>query len=206
MQVSSILLHTPTDSRFAIAAMSTTPQTMSPAKAPHTPDRNGVDQSMMVEPPTQIQIDQSPPQDETVRLHTDAQDSRRQQIHEDQVPEHQYRAQTPETQKRQSAVTTSPGHLADFDWENFEARYREALEEADANERQMLEKFEHLVKYFNVWASAASSHDNERAVKRLQTRQRYVRLEERSLQQKKQHLTEVVNAFQSALALLSTSS
>ncbi|KAI0146092.1 hypothetical protein GGR57DRAFT_479473 [Xylariaceae sp. FL1272] len=187
--------------------MSTTPQTMSPVKAPQTPDRTGVDQSMIVEGPTQIE--HSPAEDETIRLHTDAQDSRRQQTHEGQVPEHHYRAQTPETQKRQRdkpAVTTSPGHLADFDWDDFEARYQQALEEADANERQMLEEFERLVKYFNVWASAASSHDNERAVKRLQTRQRYVRLEEQSLQQKKQHLTEVVNAFQSALALLSTSS
>jgi hypothetical protein len=46
-------------------------------------------------------------------------------------------------------------------------------------------------------------HDNERGIKRLQTRERYVKIAEQSLVQKKKHLTEVVRAFQSALALLS---
>jgi uncharacterized protein YeaO (DUF488 family) len=41
---------------------------------------------------------------------------------------------------------TSPGHLAPFDWEDFEDRYEKALQEADENERQMLEDFELLVK------------------------------------------------------------
>lgn len=74
--------------------------------------------------------------------------------------------------------------------------------------------------YFRAWASAASVHDNERAVKRLQTRQRFVNLSEEKMAQKQQHckflpslasfcfswLTipdeEVVKAFESALALL----
>ncbi|KAL2256657.1 hypothetical protein VTK26DRAFT_1346 [Humicola hyalothermophila] len=100
---------------------------------------------------------------------------------------------------------STPGHLAPFDWDEFEARYEEALADADRNEQELLKEFEELVKFFNVWASAASVHDTERGIKRLQTRERYVKIAEQSLSQKKKHLTEVVRAFQSALALLSQS-
>ncbi|OIW24099.1 hypothetical protein CONLIGDRAFT_125620 [Coniochaeta ligniaria NRRL 30616] len=98
---------------------------------------------------------------------------------------------------------STPGHLAPFDWDEFEGRYEQALAEANNQEKELLEEFDRLVKYFNVWASAASVHDNERGAKRLQTRERYVKIAEQSLVQKKKHLTEVVRAFQSALALLS---
>ncbi|KAK4237044.1 hypothetical protein C8A03DRAFT_35039 [Achaetomium macrosporum] len=100
---------------------------------------------------------------------------------------------------------STPGHLAPFDWDEFEARYEEALADANRNEQELLKEFEELVKFFNVWASAASVRDTERGVKRLQTRERYVKIAEQSLSQKKKHLTEVVRAFQSALALLSQS-
>ncbi|KAK4101629.1 hypothetical protein N658DRAFT_425204 [Parathielavia hyrcaniae] len=100
---------------------------------------------------------------------------------------------------------STPGHLAPFDWDEFEARYEEALADADRQEQELLKEFEDLVKFFNVWASAASVHDTERGVKRLQTRERYVKIAEQSLSQKKKHLSEVVRAFQSALALLSQS-
>ncbi|KAK8016373.1 hypothetical protein PG993_014562 [Apiospora rasikravindrae] len=116
---------------------------------------------------------------------------------------------TPEpTQRRSQRVSvqpspSTPGRIAPFDWDDFEARYQKALSEADEKEKAILEEFDQLVKYFNVWASASSSHDNERAVKRLQTRTRFVHLSEQKLNQKKEHLSEVVKAFQSALALLS---
>ncbi|KAK0656549.1 hypothetical protein B0T16DRAFT_452107 [Cercophora newfieldiana] len=100
---------------------------------------------------------------------------------------------------------STPGHLAPFNWEEFEERFEEALTKANNDEKALLDEFEELIKYFNVWASAASVHDSERAVKRLQTRERYVKIAEQSLLQKKKHLTEVVRAFQSALALLSQS-
>ncbi|KAI1191887.1 hypothetical protein F5B17DRAFT_381374 [Nemania serpens] len=195
--------------------MATTPRSSSPAQIPHTPERTVMDQSMMVEPPSQMEPSSQTPQDATVRLNP--------QTSPDDSPSHaqtmreapdgaqsrgyqqrQRRAQTPETQKRRSdkSEMTSPGHLAPFDWEDFEDRYEKALQEADEKEKQMLEEFAQLVKYFNVWASASSTHDNERATKRLQTRERYVSLSEQSLSQKKQHLAEVVKAFQSALALL----
>ncbi|KAI1426790.1 hypothetical protein F5Y12DRAFT_741222 [Xylaria sp. FL1777] len=197
--------------------MATTPRSSSPAQMPHTPERAVIDQSMMVEPPSQMEQTALTPQDTTVRLnHQTALDSSpHTQVLRSEEPvnggqprgyqQYHRRAQTPETQKRRSdrSEMTSPGHLAPFDWDDFKDRYEKALQEADDKERQMLEEFGQLVKYFNVWASASSTHDNERAVKRLQTRERYVSLSEQSLSQKKQHLAEVVKAFQSALALLS---
>jgi hypothetical protein len=82
---------------------------------------------------------------------------------------------------------STPGHLVPFDWDDFEARYEEALANADKEEQELLKEFEDLVKFFNVWASAASVHDSERGVKRLQTRERYVKIAEQSLSQKKKH-------------------
>ncbi|KAI0435073.1 hypothetical protein F5Y09DRAFT_353988 [Xylaria sp. FL1042] len=197
--------------------MSTTPRSSSPAQMPRTPERAMMDQSMMVEPSSQIEDTVQSPQDTTVRLNPQAAlDSppRTQALKGEEIAngahprayqQHYRRAQTPETQKRRSdrSEMTSPGHLAPFDWEDFRDRYEQALQEADDKEKEMLEEFGQLVKYFNVWASASSTHDNERAAKRLQTRERYVSLSEQSLSQKKQHLAEVVKAFQSALALLS---
>ncbi|KAJ3580302.1 hypothetical protein NPX13_g263 [Xylaria arbuscula] len=195
--------------------MSATPRSLSPSQAPRTPERTMMDQSMMVEPPSQIEDDAETPQDTTVRLNPqmasesppptqvkNGEEAPNGIYHRDYQQRHR-RAQTPETQKRRSdrSELTSPGHLAPFDWEDFKDRYERALQEADEKEKQMLDEFGQL--YFNVWASAASNHDNERAAKRLQTRERYVALSEQSLSQKKQHLAEVVKAFQSALALLS---
>ncbi|KAI1392824.1 uncharacterized protein F4822DRAFT_392328 [Hypoxylon trugodes] len=203
--------------------MSTTPRDQSPAKA----SQNGVapDQSMMVELPTQLgdqtELAEPPEEDVTVRLHSQTQSQPQPQSpSRAQIPriehgqhttllrhlERQRQTRTPEPQKRRSnrSEMQSPGHLAAFDWDDFHERYTKALEEADAQEKQLLEEFDTLIKYFNVWASASSAHDNERAVKRLQTRERHVQLSEQTLAQKKQHLSEVVRAFQSALALLST--
>ncbi|KAJ8127156.1 hypothetical protein O1611_g6479 [Lasiodiplodia mahajangana] len=197
--------------------MATTPRSSSPTKMPHTPERATMDQSMMVEPPSEMEQFAETLQDTTVRLNPQPQPdspSRPQILRIEEASngghprahlQRHRRAQTPEAQKRRSdrSEMTSPGHLAPFDWEDFEDRYQKALQEADEKEKQMLEEFAQLVKYFNVWASASSAHDNERAAKRLQTRERYVNLSEQSLSQKKQHLAEVVKAFQSALALLS---
>ncbi|POR38041.1 Uncharacterized protein TPAR_01769 [Tolypocladium paradoxum] len=139
-------------------------------------------------------------------------------IHEDEMPaegdaalsDHKKRPQTdmrtPEPQVDQqsadSDTPSTPGHLAPFDWDEFEARYEKALREADDHEREILKEAEGLSKYFQAWASAASAHDDERAVKRLRTRQRFVNLSEEKAAQKQQHYEEVVRAFESALALL----
>lgn len=78
------------------------------------------------------------------------------------------------------------------------------------------------MQYFQVWATAASAHDDERALKRLRTRQRFVNIAEEKMAQKQAHCEyrcptmsrfnllklmgrlddEVMRAFESALALL----
>ncbi|UKZ65376.1 uncharacterized protein TrAtP1_006570 [Trichoderma atroviride] len=104
--------------------------------------------------------------------------------------------------ERQADAKPPPAVLGPFDWDDFEARYEKALMDADEQEREILKEAESLAKYFQVWSSAASAHDDERAVKRLQTRQRFVNISEEKMAQKQQHYEEVVRAFESALALL----
>jgi uncharacterized protein YeaO (DUF488 family) len=82
---------------------------------------------------------------------------------------------------------STPGLLAPFDWEDFEQRYAKALQEADAQHDQVLKELERLGKYVAVWGAASSAHDNERAVKRLQTRQRFVALSEERVAQNQKH-------------------
>lgn len=69
-----------------------------------------------------------------------------------------------------SATPGSPiGNLTSFDWEDLEARFEKALAGANEREQGLMDEFEKLIKYFNVWASTASAHDNERAAKRCGT-------------------------------------
>ncbi|KAL6904735.1 hypothetical protein GGI43DRAFT_288700 [Trichoderma evansii] len=105
-------------------------------------------------------------------------------------------------QQNGNLTPNPPAVLGPFDWDDFEARYEKALMDADEQEREILKEAGDLAKYFQVWSSAASAHDDERAVKRLQTRQRFVNISEEKMAQKQQHYEEVVRAFESALALL----
>lgn len=41
---------------------------------------------------------------------------------------------------------STPGHLAPFDWDEFEGRYEQALAEANNQEKELLEEFDRLVK------------------------------------------------------------
>jgi hypothetical protein len=45
---------------------------------------------------------------------------------------------------------STPGHLAPFDWDEFESRYEEALSDADREEQELLKEFEDLVKVSRV--------------------------------------------------------
>ncbi|XWW95485.1 hypothetical protein V2A60_003444 [Cordyceps javanica] len=117
-------------------------------------------------------------------------------------------SQSSETSRHQLPDPPSPEALEElhaFDWEDFESRYEAALQKASEEEAEILKEAESLSKYFRAWATAASSHDDVRAVKRLQTRQRFVNLSEEKLSQKQKHYVEVVRAFESALALLKSS-
>lgn len=60
----------------------------------------------------------------------------------------------------------SGGSLSSFDWDELEARFEKAIADANQDEGALMEEFAALVKYFNIWAATASTHDNERAAKR----------------------------------------
>ncbi|RKF60049.1 hypothetical protein OnM2_054049 [Erysiphe neolycopersici] len=77
--------------------------------------------------------------------------------------------------------------LPDFDWDDFENRYTEGLQLLDKEETQVLDQFDQLMEMFFLWAQTGSTHETDRAVKRLKTRERYVQLSEASLEQKKAH-------------------
>ncbi|KUI70949.1 hypothetical protein VM1G_06015 [Cytospora mali] len=104
----------------------------------------------------------------------------------------------PSTPDTPGTVRTIPS----FDWDDLEARFEKALAGVNEHEQGLMAEFEALVKYFNIWASAASVHDNERAAKRLQTRTQFVQLKEADLEKKKQYYEQVMQAFQNAMRLL----
>lgn len=120
------------------------------------------------------------------------------------------RIQTPEPQRdgRDAPSNTAevpveiPDTPQDFDWDDFERRFEQALRDADENEKQILKEVETMSASFRAWASAASARDDERAAKRLQTRRRFVNMSEEKMEQKQRHYTQVVQAFENALALL----
>lgn len=72
-------------------------------------------------------------------------DSRRQSPSESKTPEPR-----PEQQSAGSDTPSTPGQLPPFDWEDFEARYEQALRDADQEEEAMLQNAEKL--------SGVSSH------------------------------------------------
>ncbi|CAN8101364.1 unnamed protein product [Discula destructiva] len=112
-------------------------------------------------------------------------------------------AHAPHLSREHTATPGSPGaHLNSFDWDDLEKRFERALADATEHEQALLAEFGDLVKYFNVWASTASAHDDERAAKRLQTRTHYVQIKETDLASKRQHYESVVQAFQNAMMLL----
>lgn len=117
--------------------------------------------------------------------------------------------------EEQSSSPGTPGHLTPFDWDDLDARFDKALADANAHEADLVAEFASLVKvgwteaascktglnhsadtgsqYFNIWASTASAHDNERATKRLQTRSHFVKLREADLDSKRQNCESAIH-------------
>ena len=148
---------------------STTPRSISPVKAPSTQEHGEGDVSMMVEPPTEFiddeELSDRPQEETTVRLLPQTfqpQPSSQppsQVVHPDQrqdapmanVLERRFQTRTPElqmrrTQKEVQPSPSTPGHTVPFDWDEFELRYQKALSEADENEKDLLDEFDHVVK------------------------------------------------------------
>ncbi|KAF8865325.1 hypothetical protein BDZ45DRAFT_668756 [Acephala macrosclerotiorum] len=102
----------------------------------------------------------------------------------------------------QQADEADLSDLTPFDWEDFRRRYTEEIMMINKDEEDLLDEFDKLVASFGWWAECAADRDNERASKRLCTRERFVRLAEESLDEKKRRYEQVVGAFKQALEML----
>jgi len=92
--------------------------------------------------------------------------------------------------------------VTSFDWQDFQTRYIDAISAANEKEDEIMLHFQRLSEYFAVWAMATSHYDEERALKRLKTREVYIQHAEHKLEEKKKHYLQVVEAFKKALELL----
>ncbi|KAI9728790.1 MAG: hypothetical protein M1834_007176 [Cirrosporium novae-zelandiae] len=63
----------------------------------------------------------------------------------------------------------SPEDIGDFDWDDLERRYENAMAERSEAEDKIFQEFNGLVQIFSAWAQTASVHDSERALKRYST-------------------------------------
>lgn len=111
-------------------------------------------ESPIIPSPQAVAIRRSPPKPINLRTMTAAQTTQpkpqgsRAQV---KTPEPRLSKERMNGQKEMGERSPStPGHLAPFDWDDFEARYEEALAEADGHEQELLKEFEELVKVSRV--------------------------------------------------------
>ncbi|CBF84804.1 hypothetical protein AN1411.2 [Aspergillus nidulans FGSC A4] len=92
--------------------------------------------------------------------------------------------------------------IKDFDWSQLESVYIQMMEQHEKSEEELRNHITRLLQTTVV-------HDESRAVKRLvvsfrrfRTQMHHVQNSEESLEKKRRHYMDVVNAFERALALL----
>ncbi|KAL2038819.1 hypothetical protein N7G274_008577 [Stereocaulon virgatum] len=92
--------------------------------------------------------------------------------------------------------------LEEYEWAELEAQFMKRMEAFKAVEDGIWEEWREWGEIFKAWASTISVHDEDRASKRLRTRIAFTQNSEEALEAKRQHYIKVVQAFESALALL----
>lgn len=92
--------------------------------------------------------------------------------------------------------------LESYDWPDLESQFARRMEAMRTVEEDIWEEWRSWGEIFGAWASTISVHDEERAGKRLRTRIAYTQGSEEGLESKRCHYIKVVQAFESALALL----
>ncbi|KAG2415739.1 hypothetical protein HFD88_006930 [Aspergillus terreus] len=76
------------------------------------------------------------------------------------------------------------------------------MQEHGKAEEEVKNQTSDLLKIFTAWSETTLVRDETRALKRFKTQMQHVQNSEESLEMKKRHYTNVVKAFESALALL----
>ncbi|CAI7637744.1 unnamed protein product [Penicillium glandicola] len=112
------------------------------------------------------------------------------------------------------ALTSAPIHdeiplvagltegLEDCNWEQLQGKYADAMEKHGRVEENLRVETAKLLEVFMAWSQTTVSQDENRALKRFKTQMQHVQNSEVNVENKKKHYTEVVKAFQNALALL----
>ncbi|KAJ5752371.1 hypothetical protein N7520_009288 [Penicillium odoratum] len=92
--------------------------------------------------------------------------------------------------------------LDQCDWNQLQEKYTDAMDKHSRVEEDLRAQTTKLLGAFTAWSKTAVLQDEQRALKRFKTQMQHVHNSEVNVENKKQHYTEVVKAFQSALALL----
>ncbi|KAL8650585.1 MAG: hypothetical protein Q9210_003733 [Variospora velana] len=107
-----------------------------------------------------------------------------------------------ETAATEGTVIDPKEPLEPYGWDDLEERFLKKMEECQVREGEIEKEFREWIDVFQAWASTTREHEEERAHKRLRTRMAWVQNSEQGLEEKRRHYIKVVQAFESALALL----
>ncbi|KAF7911161.1 uncharacterized protein EAF01_002669 [Botrytis porri] len=163
----------------------------------------GVSPSLQFTPSIQAPTTQSPISSPLKRSHVLQHHNHADGIGEDDVvmaPQVEPEAGSDETMISLD-TSNSKRDIPPKNWSEFEHRYATAIQEMTDNEDRLIDDFQNLSDAFAIWAETGAERDNGRAWKRLKTRERYVQIQEKSLEDKKLHYIKVVEAFKQALQL-----
>ncbi|KAK5022062.1 hypothetical protein LTS07_010478 [Exophiala sideris] len=92
--------------------------------------------------------------------------------------------------------------LSSIDWDELETRYNNEIQPKIDAEQEIMNEFNARFQQFMLYMQVSNDHESERAVKRLRTRVALAQNAEVSLADKQAHHAKVLQAFQSAMALL----
>ncbi|KAF2218097.1 hypothetical protein CERZMDRAFT_92717 [Cercospora zeae-maydis SCOH1-5] len=89
-----------------------------------------------------------------------------------------------------------------FDWDGLVLSYHRQIADMGQQEGQIMDEFNGLLDFFHAWAVMGNRRDADRGFKRIKTQMTFVDHQEKCLELKRKHYIQVVNAFKSALELL----
>ncbi|PYI19199.1 hypothetical protein BO99DRAFT_333653 [Aspergillus violaceofuscus CBS 115571] len=93
-------------------------------------------------------------------------------------------------------------NLDTYDWKELENRFLKVMEQHKEAEDALKNHISRMLEIFMAWSQTTITCDETRALKRFKTQMHHVQNSGESLEKKKRHYTDVVKAFESALALL----
>ncbi|KAF2400203.1 hypothetical protein EJ06DRAFT_530189 [Trichodelitschia bisporula] len=92
--------------------------------------------------------------------------------------------------------------ISAYDWEDVQQRVENDLKKRLQEQENVNKELEELMAYYMLWMKTISEHETERTHKRIRTRMHHIQSSEKALEQKREHYTRVINAFESALQLV----